>query len=123
MTNQKSTSKHKHHERGCLLTGFLVLVVIINLARTVILYFASQDAVAENLWFYGVSVLIGVLTIAAAFGMWRWKRWGLGLYIVGSLVGMAISLVVTGWPLILFYDAIPLLILGAAIGGKLDWFE
>jgi hypothetical protein len=119
----KSASSSSHHERGCLLTGFLVLVIAINLIRTVILYVASQDAVEENFWFYGASILLGLTTIVAAFGMWSWKRWGLGLYIVVSLIGMVISLVVTGWPLILFYDTIPLLILGAAVAGRLDWFE
>ncbi|NIV37003.1 MAG: hypothetical protein GWN58_48495, partial [Anaerolineae bacterium] len=61
--------------------------------------------------------------IVAAIGAWNWKRWGLWLYAISTVAGIAVGLVLTRTQLIVFHDIVPLVILGWLVKDKHQWFD
>ncbi|QLQ05215.1 MAG: hypothetical protein HZY76_03270 [Anaerolineae bacterium] len=69
--------------------------------------------------------LVALLGVAAAVGLWFWKKWALVLYVVTILASVGIGLMVVPSLFMAFHAVIPLLILGAALSvdKKLPLFE
>jgi hypothetical protein len=83
---------------------------------------AGQQAPARP-WILPALVLLSLADIVAAIGVWNWKRWGVRLYVLSTVIGIAIGLLVTASQLIVFHDIIPLAILGYLIKDKWAYFD
>ena len=112
-----------HHHRGFWLTAFLVVAILLNLARSYVIYQLMQlNQLAIAAWVLPALLAVSLGGLIGAIGMWLWKRWGLTLYTAATLLSIAVSLVLTGVLLVAFYDVIPLLVLGFMIRGRQDLF-
>ena len=105
-------------ERGCWLTGFLVLMVIHSIVTGLLLYyFKSQNYDDAPTWL-GVLFILALAKIVAAIAIWYWQRWGLILYGIAVIISIIVGLVVTGTQLWVFHEILPLAILGWIIKDK-----
>jgi hypothetical protein len=124
---QSGKTQPKHKTRGTLLTIALAFILVDAIVGAVLAAaFLQQDNPNTPLLLTAAS-LVALLGVAAAVGLWFWKKWALLLYIVTVLASIGIGLVVV--PSASFYIAfhalIPVLILGAAmsVDKKLPLFE
>lgn len=105
------------------MTAFLVVAILLNLARSYVIYQLMQlNQLAIAAWVLPALLAVSLGGLIGAIGMWLWKRWGLTLYTAATLLSIAVSLVLTGLLLVAFYDVIPLLVLGFMIRGRQDLF-
>jgi len=105
-------------ERGCWLTGFLVLMVIHSIVSGILVYYQlSQPYVDKPTWL-AVLFVLAIAKIVAAIAIWYWQRWGLILYGITVIISIVIGLVVTGTQLWVFHEILPLAILGYIIKDK-----
>ncbi len=121
MAKQKQKSS-KHHERGLGLSIWLILIVIHGfIAGFATLSLMKEPEGPTREWLVIGLLIFTAAKVIAALGLWNWKKWGLNLYVIGVLGTMIVVLILTGWGV--FYEAIPLLITGWVLRGKLDYFE
>lgn len=120
----KNNQKKTHPNRGCWLTGFLILVMVRNIfaaGLAVVLY--RQEVQLALPWLVPTLLILSVADIAAAIGLWNWKRWGLTLYAASTIGAIAVGIILTGTMYIAFYELIPIAILGAIVGTRWSLFE
>lgn len=116
--------KNVHHHRGCGLTGFLILVIILGVGRSLLYYYLlKQDYERDLVWVLPVLFILSLATLISGIGMWKWKRWGLYLYAGSSLVSIAAGLILTGSIFVVFYELLPITILGSILGKTSKYFE
>lgn len=113
-------------ERGPWLTLAIVLVVLHSLLVLAIIYGNNllTGADVPPTWF--ILALLGaeVLDIVAAYGLWRWKKWGLTLYLVGTVIVIVLGIVATGAAMLWsFSRLLPFIIVGYIVRSKWDLFE
>ena len=107
----------KPKERGCLLTGIIVLIVIHGIIGTAAYYAIRTQEALDRPWLITLMVLHSILNIIAAFGIWNWKRWGIQLYAVSTAISVVVGMVSVGaWSI--FYFILPLVILGYVIKSR-----
>lgn len=108
------------------MTIALVLVTIGAVVDAIIpvLYRKNAYEINHPLVLSGVIVLM-LLGVGGAVGMWLWKRWGIYLFLVSVAASVAVGLILypAGWAA--FHAVIPLLILGYGLsnGNKLALFD
>ena len=101
--------KHQNKERGTWLSIWLILIMIHGvLATYLVLDFLKQQYAPFRPIIIASLIFISVAAIISAIAIWFWKKWGLYLYVIATIVGMATHLVMTGSLLVLFYDIIPI---------------
>ncbi|MFN2183313.1 MAG: hypothetical protein ACK2UU_04950 [Anaerolineae bacterium] len=110
--------------RGTWLSLWLILIMIHGLiASGLIWYLRVQSNESSPSWMLAILFVLGIADIVAAVAAWFWKKWGLWLYVISMVVGVAVGLVLTRSQLIVFHDIIPLAILGWLIKDKRKWFD
>ena len=71
----KKGQKNAHHQRGCGLTGFLILVIILGVGRSLLYYYLlKQDYERDLVWGRPVLFIISLARLISGIGMWNWKR-------------------------------------------------
>jgi len=121
---QPEKGKNVHHQRGCGLTGFLILVIILSVGRSLLYYYLlKQDYERDLVWVLPVLFILSLATLISGFGMWNWKRWGIYLYTGVTLVSIAAGLILTGSIFVVFYELLPIAILGSILGKTSKYFE
>ncbi|NIV28897.1 MAG: hypothetical protein GWN58_05105, partial [Anaerolineae bacterium] len=70
-------------------------------------YLRAQDNESSPVWMLAILFVLGIVDIVAAIAAWNWKKWGLWLYAVSTVAGIAVGLVLTRTQLIVFHDIIP----------------
>jgi hypothetical protein len=111
-------------QRSGWLTAFLVLMMIHGIfAAFLVLYLREQKSGVSPVWVLLVLFALATAHIVAALAIWEWKRWGLIVYVVATVVSMVVGLILTGTQLWVFHEVIPLAILGYLVRGKLNAFE
>ena len=111
--------KNVNKERGTVLSVLLVVIFLhAGLATAVAYSTLKEQYAAQTSWVLPVMGLVSLAGIVAAVGMWYWKKWAITLYVVISLIAMVIHLMLTGSLLIVFYDILPLAILGYVINSQ-----
>jgi len=120
-TNSNPKSKKKlHKNRGTLLVIFLVIMILHGIV-TAVMYHASASE-AERPILIGLMTLHSLMNIAAGVGIWYWKKWGLYVYAVSTILALVVGLVTVGmWST--FSIILPLAILGWILSEKWDYFE
>ena len=119
----EKTKKVQHH-RTCGLTGFLIIVIALGVARSLLyFYLLRQDYQRDLVWVLPLLFILSLATLISGIGMWNWKRWGLYLYAGATLVSIGAGLILTGSIFVVFYELIPLAILGSILGQTARYFE
>jgi len=123
MTKKRSERKQAK-ERGGLLSAWLILLMIHGVLAAYSIYYIRADQNPSAIpWVLPTVFALGIADVVAGIAVWNWKRWGLHLYAIGTVVGIAVGLVLTRSQLWVFHDLIPLVILGYLVKGKWDYFE
>ena len=66
---------------------------------------------------------LAIADIVAAVAIWYWKKWGLRLYAISTVIGIAAGLILTASQLVVFHDIIPLAVLGYVIKDRWGDFD
>ena len=126
-SKSKGTAKqHARQERGGWLSFILALILLHSIFATVMAFSYRKAAYSGSTsWVLPVLTLCSIAGIIAAIGMWYWKKWGIYLYAAISVVQAVVHILLTGSTLVVFYDLIPVAILGYVITlqSKSDLFE
>ena len=110
--------------RGTWLSLWLILIMLHGLiASGLVWYLRAQGNESSPVWMLAILCLLGIVDIVAAIAAWNWKKWGLWLYFISTVVGIAVGLVLTRTQLIVFHDIIPVVILGYLVKDKQKWFD
>ena len=123
-----SKSQNKSHdykpERGCLLTGAIILVGISGLISLATI-FGENGFTTTNIptWFIAAAVAAAIADIIAAIGLWGWKQWAYYLYLGATIVSVVLGLLVTGSAMFAFSRIIPFAIVGYIILPKWKYFD
>ena len=121
-SKSKSTSKKK--ERGTWLSAWLILIALHSILYAfLILYLRGQSNEDSPVWMAIVVFVLSIVDVVAVIAIWNWKKWGLQLYAVTTVVAIAVGLMLTGTQLIVFHAILPLAILGYLIKDKWAQFE
>ena len=65
-----------------------------------------------------------IADIVAAFALWRWKKWGLTLYLVATSVVIVLGILATGAAMMWsFSRLLPFIIVGYIVRSKWEFFE
>lgn len=122
-----SKSKNKQDqakERGTWLSIWLIFIMLHGiLASVLIWYLRNQSGDSSPTWVWAILFVMAIVDVVAAILVWNWKRWGLWLYAISTLVGIIIGLVLTRSQLWVFHDIIPLVILGLLVKDKQSYFD
>jgi hypothetical protein len=122
MTHTKEHASQK--ERGTWLSIWLILIMIHGvIAAGLIWYLRTEGGLGSPWWVFALLFVLAIADIVAAIAAWNWKKWGLQLYALSTVVGIVIGLVLTASQLIVFHDIIPLAILGYLIKDKRSYFS
>jgi hypothetical protein len=111
-------------KRGTGWSIWLILIVIHSFvfAFATLSMMKTPDAVSRQ-WLIVFLLIFTAAKAIAALGMWEWKQWGLYLYVIAVLGTMGITLVLTSFLIWgVFWEAIPLMITGWLLRGKLEHF-
>jgi hypothetical protein len=120
----KKNAGHAHKERGTWLSLWLILIMLHGLiASGLIWYLRANGDESSPVWMLAILLVLSIADIVAAIAAWYWKKWGLWLYVISTVVGIAVGLVLTRTQLIVFHDIIPLVILGYLVKDKQKWFD
>ncbi len=103
------SDKNQNKERGCWITGVLILIIIHGLFAIYLVNDAiKQEYAPSRPILITILIVISLMNIIAAIAMWYWKKWGLYLFTAATLIGIAAHILMTGSMLVAFYDIIPL---------------
>ncbi len=123
MAKHKS-DKPDSKERGGWLSAWLILILLHGIfAAGLIWYLRTQRDDPSPAWILLILFILAVADIVSAIAAWNWKKWGLWLYAISTVAGIAIGLVLTASQLIVFHDIVPLVILGMLIRDKRAYFD
>ena len=119
---KKNENDSAPEERGCWLSGFLILIMIHGLVFSWLIFDQRQQPDADSPGLLAVLFILAVADIVAAIAIWYWKRWGLTLYAISVAISIAVGLVVFRTQLWVFYAIIPLAIVGYLVKDKWAYF-
>lgn len=115
--------QHRKPERGGLLTAAIVFVALHGL---LVLAVALGDnelrSVDSPSWYLPAMLVVALLDIAAAYGLWTWKLWGLYVYLAATIVVIALGLAATGSLGVAFSRFVPFAIVGYIVMPKRKHF-
>ena len=115
-------TKQQHKERGGWLSAWLILIMIHGVFATLLVLDALKQQYAPSKpLIMGSLIFISVATVISAIGIWFWKKWGLYLYAVATVVSIISHIVMTGNLLVVFYDIIPPAILAYLLNSHNKW--
>ena len=116
----KQASKH----RSTLLTVALVIVILHGILMAAMYWTVLPDAQRT----LGNIALLGMFgaaaaTVVAGVAMWFWKRWGIYLYGVASVVEAVIALLASGSIFLLFGALLPAIVVLYIVMAEKEKFE
>ena len=113
-------------ERGWLLTAAIVFVVLHSFLVLAAVYGTERTGGQSPVpsWFYYAVIGTAVADIVAGVALWQWKKWGLTLYFIGTLVVIGLGILATGAAMMWsFSRIIPFVIVGYIVRSKWEYFE
>jgi hypothetical protein len=124
-SNTKSSNKKKpaiKKERGVLLTGALIIMAIHGIFAAYLYSTLSTAPEVQRPWIISMMVLHFLANIAAAVGIFFWKKWGLYIYAASTILALVAGLISIGiWSV--FYMVLPLAIVGWLLRTKWSYFD
>lgn len=123
------TTTTETRTRGPLLTAWLIFMLVAN-TFTFFAYISiiqdwlnHSDPAWDRLGVPSVILTIGAaINIVAALLLWRWKIWGLYLFIGVSVVALVINLAIGTSFLVALFGLTGVAILFALVNPKREWF-
>ena len=112
-------------ERGGWLAAALVLIIIRNAVVAIWIFtVAKNDNVTTGTFMTILLVLVALADVISGIGIWKWKKWGLYLFGISTIVGIVLHTLVLG-PFVIFHDVIGPAILGYILSAqnKYRFFE
>jgi lipoprotein signal peptidase len=117
-----SKSKPEVKKRSTLMTIALVVIVLHSLIAAYLYSTLSADPSVSRPWLISMAVVHFLANVVAAYGIFKWKKWGLHLYAYSAVVGMVTGALAVGiWSM--FYLILPLIIMGYIFRSHYDQFE
>jgi len=121
---QRSTARQKvvHKERGTVLTILLVVMALHGMFAAYFYYTVrTQQAVLSRPMIISLMIVHSLANIAAAAGIWYWKKWALYVYGASTVLALVVGLITVGaWSV--FYVVLPLVIVGWVLRAKWEYF-
>lgn len=118
-TKKKQVVKKKH---GAVLTIALIIMGLHGFVGTYLYLTLNTAPEVQRPWIISMMVLHFILNVAAAAGIYFWKKWGIYVYIVSTVLAVIAGLLSVGiWSL--WYMVLPLIILGWILRTKWGNFE
>jgi hypothetical protein len=118
--NKKRAPAKKVH--GALLTTVLVIMGVHGILAAVAYYSMTTAPEVQRPWIIGMMVVHSLANIAAAVGIYLWKKWGLYVYAASTVISLVAGLLAVGiWSV--FYMVLPLAIVGWLLRSKWGYFE
>jgi lipoprotein signal peptidase len=118
--NKKKAPVKKVH--GTLLTIALVIMGVHGIVAALMYNSMSTVPEVQRPWIIGMMVVHSLANIAAAFGIFYWKKWGLYVYAYSTIIALVVGLLSVGiWSV--FYMVLPFVIVGWLLRTKWDYFE
>jgi hypothetical protein len=112
----------KKREHGALLTIALIVMGVHGLVAAYLYYALSTAPEVQRPWVLGMMVLHFLMNVAAAVGIYYWKKWGLYVYVISTVIALVAGLISIGvWSV--FYMVLPLVIVGWLLRTKWDYFD
>lgn len=122
--NSAESNLPAERERGRWLTAAICFVIGYGLAMIVILL--SLDSARNVLapgWLLPLVIGIGVAEIIAGIALWRWKMWGLYLYLAATIVALFLAVLVAGSLFVVYARIVPFAVVGYIIRPKWEHFD
>lgn len=124
--SKKGQHHPAHKERGFWLTAAIVVVIIHGLLMLGIIYgeqYLQQTDGPPPLLVWS-TIGVAVADIVAGIALWRWKKWGLTLYLIATLAIIGLGTIITGSLMLwAFSRLIPFVIIGYIIRSRWQYFE
>ncbi len=108
-----SKSAKKHHEESKPHRSTLQTIALIYVALHGFLFWLtarSMPGAEDSTLTLSLFALASFASIVAAIAMWFWKRWGIYLYVVATMVLAGAVLLQTGSMIMLFGAILPVII-------------
>ncbi len=90
-----SAASRQTGRHGCL-TTYLVFLIIVNSAMTLMYLFGSEwlrrNGANTPDWAFWALAIAGVVNVISAVALLRWKRWGFWLFVASAVAGLAVNL-------------------------------
>jgi hypothetical protein len=120
---QTRSRKKIHKERGIWVGLFLVLMILQGIIATYLFYqYQLSASVIDRPVTLALMILHSLANIAAAVGIWLWKRWGLFVYAGSTLLALIVGILAVGmWST--FSIILPFVILMWLLQEKLSYFD
>ena len=120
VSNYKKKAVTRHKERGTILTILLIIMAIHGIFAAYL--YSTGAPEVQRPWIIGMMVVHSLADIAAAVGIWYWKKWGLYVYAASTVLALVAGLISVGiWSV--FYMVLPLAIIGWVLRSKWSYFE
>ena len=123
-SNKSKNMKKKvvKKKRGALLTIALILMAVHGIVAAIMYSTMSSAPEVQRPWIISMMVLHFLANIAAAVGIFYWKKWGIYVYAASTILALVAGLLALGmWSV--FYMVLPFVILGWLLRSKWDYFE
>lgn len=108
--SEKTNPRAQHPQRTTLMTIALVLVILHGIFMAAVYWTTRQNVGDSSPIALTILLLTAVADVVAGFGMWTWKRWGLYLYAIATVVKTIIILLYTGDIILVFGSLLPAII-------------
>jgi ABC-type multidrug transport system permease subunit len=119
---RKTVVQKKEH--GGWLAAWMVLALLQSIFYTfLILYLRGDRPDPAPWWVWLLVFLVSLAEIVAIVAIWGWKKWGITVYIITTLAGIVVGLLLTGTQLAVFHGILPLAIFGYLIRNKRNLFD
>lgn len=118
MNAQKKRVVKKEH--GVLLTVALVIMAIHGIIAAILYSTAAPDA--QRPWVISMMVIHSLANIAAAVGIFYWKKWGLYVYAASTIIALVAGMISVPWWSV-FYMVLPFVIIGWLLRTKWNYFD
>lgn len=110
--SQASIAKQPKKEHGWLLTVIYALIILHGIfAAVLVSSYPRNGIVVPRPYILPILIANALLDVVAALAMWYWKKWGLILFGITSVVSIVIGLMFTGNLFVIFYQILPFAIL------------
>lgn len=121
-TSSTKKSKAIQKKHGALLTIVLIIMGLHGFVSTYIYLTLNTSPDIQRPWIVSMMVLHFILNIAAAVGIYFWKKWALYIYVFSTILAVIAGLLAVGiWSL--WYMVLPLIILGWILRSKWSYFS
>jgi hypothetical protein len=117
-----SKSKPEVKKRTTLMTVAIVLIVVHGLVAAILYSSLSGDRDVQRPTLITMTVIHFLANVVAAYGIYKWKKWGLQVYAYSAILGLVTGALAMGiWSM--FILILPLVILGYIFKAHYDQFE